>query len=267
MEFSTETKIEPSDFFIKSTYTDPTGRTLPCYLCTRKGCEMIANKLTGKKGVIFTALYINAFHEMEEQIKKTKQIKVVRCSSYNVKQLDNKIQTFRHEEFGKIRTIEIDGATWFCGRDVAKALGYKDTVNALKAHCKKRGVVNRHLPHPQSPTKQIEMTFINEPNLYRLATQSKLEGAERFEGWVFEEVLPTIRKTGGYGNASLTPQQRDEIRIMMKEAVETALSERDKETVMKLIPFFESLNRNIIRAINDNMKLLAVYIKWLIKKF
>ncbi|MCM1507406.1 MAG: Rha family transcriptional regulator [Ruminococcus flavefaciens] len=65
-----ELKIEPIDFFIESTYTDSKGEERPCYLCTRKGCEMIANKLTGKKGVIFTTIYINAFYEMEEQIKK-----------------------------------------------------------------------------------------------------------------------------------------------------------------------------------------------------
>ncbi|MCM1507404.1 MAG: hypothetical protein NC177_09770 [Ruminococcus flavefaciens] len=171
----------------------------------------------------------------------------------------NEIQIFKHEEFGKIRTLEIDGATWFCGRDVCKALGYKNTRDAIAKHCKSRGGAKCDVPHPQSPTKQIEMTFINEPNLYRLATQSKLEGAERFENWVFEEVLPTIRKTGGYGNTSLTPQQRDEIIIMMKEAVETALSERNKETVMKLIPFFEALNRNIIKHI----RLLGIYIQML----
>ena len=65
-----QSKIGLVDFFIESTYIDPTGRTLPCYLCTRKGCEMIANKLTGKKGVVFTALYINAFHKMEKQYKQ-----------------------------------------------------------------------------------------------------------------------------------------------------------------------------------------------------
>lgn len=69
-EYLTESKIGLSDFFIESSYTDPTGRTLPCYLCTRKGCEMIANKLTGQKGVAFTALYINAFHSMEDRLTK-----------------------------------------------------------------------------------------------------------------------------------------------------------------------------------------------------
>lgn len=68
-DYLTESKIGLSDFFIESTYTDQTGRTLPCYLITRKGCEMIANKMTGQKGVIFTAKYVNAFHKMEQQLK------------------------------------------------------------------------------------------------------------------------------------------------------------------------------------------------------
>lgn len=68
-DYLTEAKIGLSDFFIESTYTDITGRTLPCYLITRKGCEMIANKMTGKKGVIFTAQYVNAFHDMEAKLK------------------------------------------------------------------------------------------------------------------------------------------------------------------------------------------------------
>ena len=58
-----------SEFFIESSYTDSTGRTLPCYQCTKKGCEMIANKMTGKKGVIFTATYVSAFEKMQEFIK------------------------------------------------------------------------------------------------------------------------------------------------------------------------------------------------------
>jgi Rha family phage regulatory protein len=65
---ATEHKIVPSDFFEESTYKDSTGRTLPCYMITRKGCEFIANKLTGTKGTEFTARYINRFHEMEDEI-------------------------------------------------------------------------------------------------------------------------------------------------------------------------------------------------------
>lgn len=68
-EYLNESKIGLVDFFIKGEYTDNKGEIRPCYFCTRKGCEMIANKLTGIKGTKFTALYINAFHKMEEQLK------------------------------------------------------------------------------------------------------------------------------------------------------------------------------------------------------
>lgn len=73
-DYLNESKIGLVDFFIESTYNDGKGEERPCYLCTRKGCEMIANKLTGKKGVTFTALYVNAFHEMESKIKESPQL-------------------------------------------------------------------------------------------------------------------------------------------------------------------------------------------------
>lgn len=106
----------------------------------------------------------------------------------------NKIQIFSNEEFGRIRTIIIDGITWFCGRDACNALGYKKPLNAISQHCK--GALKWG-----TPTKggfQM-MTYVNEPDLYRLIVHSKLESAQRFESWVFEEVLPTIRRTGSYG--------------------------------------------------------------------
>lgn len=68
IEYLNEAKIGLVDFFIESTYIDGKGETRPCYLITKKGCEMIANKMTGKKGVIFTAQYVNAFHDMQETI-------------------------------------------------------------------------------------------------------------------------------------------------------------------------------------------------------
>lgn len=64
----TESNFALSDFFVEAEYTDSTGRALPCYLITRKGCDMIANKLTGKKGVLFTASYVTAFEKMQEQL-------------------------------------------------------------------------------------------------------------------------------------------------------------------------------------------------------
>ena len=104
---------------------------------------------------------------------------------------------FNNPEFGDIRTLETDdGKVLFCGKDVATALGYKDTVNALKAHCKKDGVAIHHLT--DNLGRQQDVNFITEGNVYRLITHSKLPDAERFETWVFDEILPTIRKTGGY---------------------------------------------------------------------
>lgn len=70
MRKNTELKIEPSDFFIEASYQDITGRTLPCYMLTKKGCEMVANKMTEEKGVLFTAAYVTAFNKMEEHLKE-----------------------------------------------------------------------------------------------------------------------------------------------------------------------------------------------------
>ena len=80
MEKSTGLKIEPSDFFIHSTYQDSTGRELPCYLITKKGCDMIANKLTGEKGVLFTAAYTITFDNMEKALNKLRYCRIPQVS-------------------------------------------------------------------------------------------------------------------------------------------------------------------------------------------
>ncbi|MCC8156232.1 MAG: phage antirepressor KilAC domain-containing protein [Oscillospiraceae bacterium] len=108
----------------------------------------------------------------------------------------NELKVFENCEFGSIRMIEESGKVLFCGTDVAKALGYDQPHKAIDRHC--RYGMKRTVPHPQSPNKQMEMIFIPEGDLYRLITHSKLPSAERFEQWVFDEVLPTIRKHGAY---------------------------------------------------------------------
>ena len=105
------------------------------------------------------------------------------------------LKILEHEDFGNVRVIYEDGKYLFCAKDIANALGYKDTTNAIKQHC--RWVVKRHLPHPQSPDKTIEMVFIPEGDVYRLITHSALQSAERFEKWLFDEVLPSLRKSTG----------------------------------------------------------------------
>lgn len=110
--------------------------------------------------------------------------------------MENKLEIFKNDEFGEIRTTEENGKMLFCGNDVARALGYSDTAKAMKQHCKKDGWVIRPVMDNRGRTQQAK--FINEGNLYRLITHSKLPNAEKFESWVFDEVLPSIRKTGGY---------------------------------------------------------------------
>ncbi|STO64314.1 Putative prophage antirepressor protein [Haemophilus parahaemolyticus] len=105
-----------------------------------------------------------------------------------------------------VRTItDPKGEIWFCGTDVCNILGYVNPRDAISKHCKVGGVAKRDTP---TTSGNQEITFINEPNLYRLIIKSRKPEAERFEAWVFEEVLPQIRKTGSYS------QNVEEIRLL-----------------------------------------------------
>ena len=107
--------------------------------------------------------------------------------------MDNMVKTFVNEEFGSVRTIEENGKVLFCGSDVAKALGYRRPKDAITAHCK--GAVKRRL---LTNGGAQEMKMISEGDVYRLISHSRLPSAEKFESWIFDDVLPTIRRTGGY---------------------------------------------------------------------
>lgn len=104
------------------------------------------------------------------------------------------IQTYTNAAFGSVRVLYEDGKPLFCGADACKALGYKNQHDALTRHCK--GVVKRY---PLTNGGKQQMNFLPEGDLYRLITHSKLPSAEKFEHWVFDEVLPAIRKDGMYG--------------------------------------------------------------------
>ncbi|MDA3731411.1 BRO family protein [Niameybacter massiliensis] len=109
----------------------------------------------------------------------------------------HELKIFENEEFGQIRTtLDENGNVLFCGSDVAKALGYMDAPKAIKLHCKKDGWAIYPVIDSIGRTQQAK--FLNEGNVYRLIIKSKLPSAERFEKWVFEEVLPSIRKYGAY---------------------------------------------------------------------
>ena len=111
--------------------------------------------------------------------------------------MENNLQIFKNEQFGEIRTIEENGNVLFCGSDVAKALGYSNAPDALRRHC--RAIAKRDTP---ISGKMQAINFISEGDVYRLIAHSQLPSAEKFEKWVFEEVLPTIRKHGAY----MTPE-------------------------------------------------------------
>jgi len=104
-------------------------------------------------------------------------------------------QIFNHDKFGEVRAITKDGEPWFIAKDVCDALGYKDHVNAIKRHCISKGC--RHAT-PSKDGKTREHTIIPEGDLYALIFGSQLPELETFKQWVFNEVLPAIRKTGKF---------------------------------------------------------------------
>lgn len=134
----------------------------------------------------------------------------------------NELQIFNSEEFGEIRTITKDSKTYFAGSDVAKALGYAIPHKAVQTHCK--GVLKWNIP---TNSGNQDILFITEGDIYRLIMKSKLPKAEEFERWVMEEVLPSIRKNGGYiaGQETLSDEE------LMAKALLVAnnkIAERDR---------------------------------------
>lgn len=107
----------------------------------------------------------------------------------------NDLQVFKNPEFGTIRTVEVNGEPWLVGKDVAEALGYERPTDAAR---KRVDPEDRGVAKIETPSGVQEMTIINESGLYSLVLSSKLPGAKKFRRWVTAEVLPSIRKTGGY---------------------------------------------------------------------
>lgn len=116
----------------------------------------------------------------------------------------NEIKIFNSEEFGDIRTVQLNNETYFVGKDVATALGYADTFGALKKHIMDE---DKLVCQIDSAGQKRDVTVINESGLYALIFGSKLESAKRFKHWVTSEVLPAIRKTGFYQNPMTTDQK------------------------------------------------------------
>ena len=126
----------------------------------------------------------------------------------------NQVQVFSNNQFGEIRTLEENGKVLFCGSDVAKALGYSKPLNALNTHCNgtlKRGIID-------SMGREQQANFIPEGDVYRLITHSKLPEAQKFESWVFDEVLPSVRSHGAY----MTPDTIEKVLMNPDTIIELA---------------------------------------------
>lgn len=186
----------------------------------------------------------------------------------------NELKIFEHPKFGNIRTVTEDGNTLFCGKDVAAALGYKRPADAITAHCK--GAVIRRLP---TKGGEQDAKFIPEGDIYRLAAKSELPGSEEFESWIFDEVLPSIRRTGGYiaGADNLTPEElmAKALTVAQKtladrEARLAALTVDNQIMKPKADYFDELVDRNLLTNFRETAKQLEVkerdFIQFLLNK-
>lgn len=187
----------------------------------------------------------------------------------------NDIQIFNNAEFGEIRTIEQNGEPWFVGKDVATALGYSNPQKAIRDHVDEQDrTVNESFT-----VNGTQGVLINESGLYSLCFSSKLDGAVKFKRWVTSEVLPSIRKNGGYlaGQDQLTPEE-----LMAKALLyaNKTLAERDariseltvqNQTLLPKAEYFDDLvDRNLLTSFRETAKEFGVppkkFVNWLIEK-
>lgn len=136
----------------------------------------------------------------------------------------NELQVFNSKEFGDIRTTEIDGKPYFVANDVARALGYKRPADAVTAHCK-GSVKHRYL----TDGGEQELKVIPEGDIYRLTVRSKLPSAEKFEKWVFDEVIPSIHQYGAY----MTEQTIEKALASPDFLIQLATKLKDEQTRRK----------------------------------
>lgn len=157
------------------------------------------------------------------------------------------IEIFKNDAFGEIRVIEIDGKPYFCAMDITRALGYKNGRDALVKHCKSDGVAKRDIIDKLNRNQSY--SFVNERNLYALIMHSKLENAEKFQDWVYEEVLPSIRKHGAYMSADVIERALTDPDFLIKLATELKEEKQKRieaELKNKELQFENDLQEHII---------------------
>lgn len=169
----------------------------------------------------------------------------------------NDLQIFQSEEFGRVRTVEIDGEPYFVGKDVATSLGYKDTADVLKTRVDEED--KRLVKVGEIPT--LEMSnfgayIINESGLYALILGSRLPNAKKFKHWVTSEVLPQIRKTGGY---HLPQTYSEALRALADKAEEAERLAIENQEMKPKAEYFDALvDRKLNTSLRDTAKELGV---------
>lgn len=146
----------------------------------------------------------------------------------------NELKVFQSSEFGELGILLIDGKEYFPATQCAKTLGYKNPQEAIRNKCKG---VRKTLTPTNGGTQEIN--YIPEGDLYRLIVSSKLPAAERFERWVFDEVLPALRKNGSYGNINLE--------AVITQAVTMAVSETVRQIVPAIVTSMQEQPKQIVR--------------------
>ncbi|MBB3103741.1 Bro-N domain-containing protein [Azomonas macrocytogenes] len=161
--------------------------------------------------------------------------------------MNNSAQVVPFEfEAKEIRTLLIDDQPWFCAKDVCAVLGYVNDSDAIKKHCREKGVAKRD--SLTSGGKQ-SLTFINEGNLYRLIIKSRKPEAQRFESWVCDEVLPAIRKHGRYEDAS------GKMGILLDDIIGTSgVLVLDRVIEQKATPITSSLQRSFKHTMKSRLR-------------
>lgn len=161
----------------------------------------------------------------------------------------NELQIFNNEEFGEIRTVTIDGEPWFVGKDIATILGYADPRSTVS---KKVDAEDKGVAKMDTPSGTQEMTIINESGMYSLVIGSKLESAKRFKHWVTSEVLPSIRKNGGYiaGQEELTDE---ELLAKALLVAQNKIAERDRQ-IADMQPKADYFDALVDKKLNTNFR-------------
>lgn len=165
------------------------------------------------------------------------------------------LHIFNNEEFGEIRTVTKNNKTYFAGSDVASALGYAIPHKAVQTHCK--GVLKWNIP---TKSGNQDVLFIPEGDVYRLIMRSKLPAAEKFESWVMDEVIPSIRKNGGYiaNQENMTPEQIVANALIVAQNI---ISQKDKqiEEMRPKADFFDAVaDSKTAISMNEVSKVLGI---------